>query len=65
LKKNGDAIYVELQDNGRGADFGKENWREKSRTQGLGMTIMRERVRTLGGALIIQSRKDAGRGSIL
>jgi signal transduction histidine kinase len=60
LKKNENAIHVELQDNGKGIDAEKTSWREKAKSQGLGLTIMRERVRTLGGALIIQGRKDAG-----
>jgi signal transduction histidine kinase len=60
LKKNAVAIYFDLQDNGRGLDFERENWGEKAGARSLGLTIMRERVRTLGGALIIQGRKDAG-----
>jgi signal transduction histidine kinase len=60
LKKNENAIHVELQDNGKGLDFEKELWREKAEARSLGLTIMRERVRTLGGSLAIQSRKDSG-----
>jgi signal transduction histidine kinase len=60
LKKNEGAICFDLRDNGKGLDFKKENWEEKAKAPGLGLTIMRERVRTLGGTLMIQGHKDAG-----
>jgi signal transduction histidine kinase len=60
LKKSEDEIRFDMQDNGKGWDFEKDGLSNEIGTGGLGLTIMRERVRTLGGDLIIESRKDAG-----
>jgi signal transduction histidine kinase len=60
LKINEDAIHAEVEDNGKGFDFEKESWSEKAGGKCLGLTFMRERVRTLGGSMVIQSRKNAG-----
>ncbi len=60
LKKSDGAIRFELQDNGKGLEVEKENWEAKARARSLGLTIMRERVRTLGGTLTIQSPGNAG-----
>jgi signal transduction histidine kinase len=60
LKKNENAIHIELQDNGKGLGFEKANFGEKAKARSLGLTIMRERVRTLGGSLILQGHKNAG-----
>jgi signal transduction histidine kinase len=56
-KRNGD-VYVEVKDNGRGLETGKKEGTPGS--GGLGLTIMTERVRTLGGALEIESREGSG-----
>jgi signal transduction histidine kinase len=60
LKKKDGEIHFDLNDNGKGFDFEKDYWGEKAQTGCLGLTTMRERVRTLGGALTIQRGKDAG-----
>jgi len=60
LKKRDSAIHFELQDNGKGLAFEKEDWEEKARAHSFGLTIMRERIRTLGGALTIQGSRNAG-----
>jgi signal transduction histidine kinase len=56
-KTNGE-IYVDLKDNGRGMDPGKSEGTRSS--GGLGLGIMGERVRTLGGKLEIESREGSG-----
>jgi signal transduction histidine kinase len=56
-KRNGD-VYVEVKDNGRGLEPGKMEGTPGS--GGLGLAIMTERVRTLGGALEIESREGSG-----
>jgi signal transduction histidine kinase len=60
LKKSEGEIRVDMQDNGKGFDSGKNDLFAIASPEGLGLTIMRERIRTLGGELIIESRKDAG-----
>jgi len=60
VKRRDGGIYFELTDNGKGFDFEKDYRGEIARIGGFGLTTLGERVRTLGGALIIQSRKDEG-----
>jgi signal transduction histidine kinase len=60
VKRRDGGIFFELADNGKGFDLEKDNRGERARIGGFGLTTMGERVRTLGGALIIQSRKDEG-----
>jgi hypothetical protein len=59
IKKDAAAIQIELKDDGRGFDPAKQ-YAQGSDGSGLGLTIMTERVRTLGGALAIESREGAG-----
>lgn len=56
----GDGIHFELEDNGRGLDLEKADRTKKSESSGFGLTIMRERARTLGGSLEVQSLNKAG-----
>jgi signal transduction histidine kinase len=60
LKKSEDGIRFDIRDNGKGWDFEKNSRPDSKSKEGLGIIIMRERVRTLGGDLIIESRKNAG-----
>jgi signal transduction histidine kinase len=60
VKRRDGGIYFELTDNGKGFDLEKDNRGEGAIIGGFGLTTMGERVRTLGGALTIQSRKDEG-----
>jgi signal transduction histidine kinase len=60
LKKTDKRIQFNLQDDGRGVDFGSDDREANAEKGGLGLTIMSERVRTLGGALLIQRLNDAG-----
>jgi len=56
LRKGPPGIVITIQDNGHGFDF------EKALTanQGLGLSIMRERSRIMGGHLSIESAKGQG-----
>jgi signal transduction histidine kinase len=54
LKKNNGALDIEIKDDGKGLEF------KPALSKGFGLTIMRERVRTLGGSLEIQSREKIG-----
>jgi two-component system, NarL family, sensor histidine kinase UhpB len=59
VRRGDDAIHFELKDNGKGIDISKED-QKKTGSGGFGLAIMTERVRTLGGSLEIDSRRDAG-----
>ncbi len=54
------SVWFEVEDNGKG--MGPEQARSQGRTfrRGMGLTIMSERVRTLGAALEIHSSKGSG-----
>lgn len=56
IRKSECRINFDLKDDGRGFDPENADASKKSATGGFGLTIMRERVRTLGGFLEIQSR---------
>lgn len=60
IKKNGSHIQFNLKDDGKGLDSEKDSSSEESETKGLGMTTMGERVRTLGGSLIIETLEGGG-----
>jgi signal transduction histidine kinase len=60
IGKKADGIHFELDDDGEGLDSPKANPAKKAESAGFGLTIMKERVRTLGGSLEIQSRKAEG-----
>jgi len=59
IRKHEDLIRFELKDNGCGIDL---QGQKPSVTpgSGLGLVIMKERVRTLGGALAVESRNGSG-----
>ena len=59
LERSDGWIRFHLKDNGSGADLEK-SFRDKTKPGGMGMAIMKERVRTLGGDLQIQSREERG-----
>ncbi len=59
-KRSDGYLHFELQDNGRGMDMDETELGRMAPGRGLGLAIMRERVRTLGGLLEIWSRKGAG-----
>ncbi len=59
-KKRDGRLRFELQDNGKGMAADKMESGGTTQGQGLGLAIMRERVRTLGGLLEIWSQKGAG-----
>ena len=52
------AVHFELKDNGRGFDLVKQNKRLEA--GGLGLTILKERVRALGGSLTVESGEETG-----
>jgi signal transduction histidine kinase len=52
LTQSGDAIHVEIKDDGSGFDA--------KRTRGMGLLGMEERVKRLGGTIAINSRANAG-----
>jgi signal transduction histidine kinase len=56
IKKSEGFINFDLKDDGTGFDPEKVDSIKKTATGGFGLTIMKERVRTLGGFLEIQSR---------
>ena len=60
LKRTDAGIQFDLQDEGRGVDFVNGDPEPEAATDGLGLTILRERVRTLGGTLLLQSLKNMG-----
>jgi len=59
-KRRDGHIHFDLQDNGRGMDTEEAESGRVAPGRGLGLVIMRERVRTLGGLLEVRSRKGAG-----
>jgi PAS domain S-box-containing protein len=59
-KRKDGHIHFDLQDNGRGMDTEEAESGRVGPGRGLGLAIMRERVRTLGGLLEVRSRKGAG-----
>ena len=56
-------VFFEVRDNGKGMDLQKLAERERAGESGMGLTTMRERVRTLGSTLEVWSQ--AGRGTRL
>jgi|WetSurSiteA1Bulk_404760.scaffolds.fasta_scaffold47393_1 signal transduction histidine kinase len=60
IKQDDGVIHFELKDNGRGFDFDERSLAKNSTSGGLGLAIMMERVRTLGGSLTIESGRGAG-----
>jgi signal transduction histidine kinase len=60
LKKNDGKISIAITDDGKGLETDESQWMQSAQMKGFGLTTMRERVRTLGGVLEIQSRKDEG-----
>lgn len=59
LKKSGDDIVAEVEDNGRGFDF-NEICRRGDRMSGFGLKSMRERVEIIGGAFHLDSLSGTG-----
>ncbi len=59
-KRRDGHIHFDLQDNGRGMDTEELEPGRIAPGRGMGLAIMRERVRTLGGLLQVRSRKGAG-----
>ena len=59
IRSSGDRIYYELRDNGKGLDLKQKRLAGKA-AGGLGLAIMNERVRTLGGSMEIDSREGSG-----
>ena len=59
LKRLNGKIHFTLTDNGRGADRGRVSG-DRAKANGLGLTTMKERVRTLGGELMIHTGKNTG-----
>jgi len=59
-KRRDGHIHFDLQDNGRGMDTEEAESGRVAPGRGLGLVIMRERVRTLGGLLEVRSRRGAG-----
>jgi signal transduction histidine kinase len=60
IKHDDGVIHFELKDNGKGFDYDEQSQAKISISGGLGLAIMMERVRTLGGSLAVESRKGAG-----
>lgn len=59
LKKTGDYIEAEVEDNGRGFDFNEVSQRGAG-TSGFGLKSMRERVEIIGGSFSLRSLSGAG-----
>lgn len=62
VRKTGDQVVFQIQDDGRGFDI-QENWQRHVADRGLGLAAMDERARMLGGTLLIAPQK--GRGTCL
>jgi signal transduction histidine kinase len=60
IKQEDGWIHFELKDNGGGFDLDEQSLAKNAISGGLGLAIMVERVRTLGGSLAVESRKGAG-----
>jgi signal transduction histidine kinase len=60
LKKNNGSLTVEIKDDGKGLELKGQESTKPAFSKGFGLTIMRERVRTLGGSLEIQGREKEG-----
>jgi signal transduction histidine kinase len=62
LKKNNGKISIEIKDNGKGLEIDaiETESRKTEPLATLGLTIMRARIRTLGGVLEIQSKANEG-----
>jgi len=60
VRNSDEWIHVELKDNGSGFDLDGQGPEKRPATGGLGLAIMTERVRVLGGTLAIESRKEVG-----
>ena len=58
LRRDGEALFLEVKDDGRGFDY-----EAASHGPSFGLLGIRERVRVLGGALTIES--GAGRGTVV
>jgi PAS domain S-box-containing protein len=60
VKKQGGKIAFIIQDNGKGFEVSKVLPRHAAEGEGIGLTIMQERLQMIGGVLKIRSRKGAG-----
>jgi two-component system sensor histidine kinase UhpB len=60
-RREGQVVF-EIQDNGIGMDLEEVESGRKTGGRGMGLAIMRERVRSLGGSLEIWSRRGMGTG---
>ncbi len=60
LKKNNGKLSIEIKDDGKGMEYDEQKSIKPAVSKGIGLTFMRERVRTLGGSLEIQSRESEG-----
>jgi signal transduction histidine kinase len=59
LYRQGDALYVEIGDNGQGFDL-KHQAEHPNKSGGMGLNNVRERITALGGIVTIWSRPDEG-----
>ena len=59
LKKQGDHVYVEIWDDGKGFDL-KGVLSHYPKSKRFGLSTISERVRLIGGALAVRSQKGAG-----
>ena len=59
LKYNSDNLNITLEDNGKGFDV-ESVFNQDPVTRGLGLSIMEERLRILGGVFNLSSRQDKG-----
>jgi signal transduction histidine kinase len=59
-EKRDEWIAFQIQDNGKGMNAEQTESGKDAARRGLGLAIMKERVRTLGGSLKITSRKGMG-----
>ncbi|MGB8719437.1 MAG: ATP-binding protein, partial [Desulfobacterales bacterium] len=59
VRKTGDQVVFQIQDDGRGFDI-QENWQRHVADRGLGLAAMDERARMLGGTLLIAPQKGRG-----
>ena len=61
LRKEQEAIYLSIEDNGKGFERGAENTDLSIvGLTGIGLTSMRDRAESLGGTFIIESNKNIG-----